>query len=575
MDPVELLRNTTELFRREPGLLERLLDTVGDALFVVDAQRNIVFWNKQAEALTGYTAQEVVGKVCLSGINCERCRYSCLVFQDGEVRNTSVTLRTKSGEELVCTKDAFVLKDKSGGIIGAVEFLHNKTDLVRQIETTRSRNQRLRSRERLQSAVLSSINEGVITISKDKRITSFSRKAEMITGRKAESVIGRRCDEVLGSSLCDSACPMEHCFQTEDGEAERLTEIKTASGVTIPIVSVAVPLKDERGRIIGSVLVIEDRSNPMRLPVGGIGCCGMIGRSEAMQRVFRVIEQVARTDTTVLVTGESGTGKEMVARAIHISSNRSKGPFEAVNCAALPETLLESELFGHVRGAFTGATRDRSGRVEEAEGGTLFLDEIGEMPLSLQAKLLRFLQAHEYQRVGESSTRTADVRIVAATNRDLESCVESGAFRQDLYYRIKVIPIQVPALRDRREDIPLLAVNLLGEITRLVNRPGLTLTNAALEKLGCYDWPGNVRELVNALQYAATLASRRRIRAVDLPEEIKGKTKPRYRTRTSPVEISLIQEALLRANGNRSAAARALGMNRVTLYRKMKQYGIA
>jgi len=247
-----------------------------------------------------------------------------------------------------------------------------------------------------------------------------------------------------------------------------------------------------------------------------------------------------------------------------------------MNCAALPETLLESEMFGHVRGAFTGAERDRTGRIEEAAGGSLFLDELGEMSLSLQAKLLRFLQEREYQRVGESRTRTADVRVVAATNRHLVDEVAAGRFREDLYYRIKVIPIELPPLRDRADDIPLLAAHLLADLAPRRNRPGLTLTPATLQQLVAYAWPGNVRELINALEYAITLAPGRRIRVNDLPPELAG-AQGRYKSSGAEPELEQerIEEALRVHQGNRTRTARYLGMDRVTLYRKMKKYGIS
>ncbi|MFH2010290.1 MAG: sigma 54-interacting transcriptional regulator [bacterium] len=560
-------------------LLDRFLNTVGDALFVVDSEQNITYWNRQAELLTGYDAEEVLGRHCLSGIRCEKCLYQCNLFEKGSIDDAHIALRSKDGRTLQVRKNAFVLKDDAGEIVGGIELLRDETELTARIESCRSQRVEIEVRERLQAAVLGSIAEGVITIDPDFRITSFSRRAEVITGRKAAEVIGMRCHDVLTSPLCDKDCPAQHCLDSGDEEAERSTDIVTAAGRRLPISEVTVPLRDEGGNAIGSVIVIEDRSAhsaALDAVDADATFCGMVGRSEAMRRVYRVIEQAAPTDVTVLLTGESGTGKELAARAIHQRSSRRNGPFLAINCAALPETLLESEIFGHVRGAFTGAERDRAGRIEEAARGSFFLDELGEMPLSLQAKLLRFLQEREYQRVGESRTRTADVRVVAATNRNLAEEVAAGRFREDLYYRVKVIPIELPPLRERRDDIPLLAAHLLADLAPRRNRPGLTLTPATLQQLVEYPWPGNVRELINALEYAIALAPGRRIRVNDLPPELAGAT-GRYKSSGAEPEREQdrIEEALRLHQGNRTRSAQYLGMDRVTLYRKLKKYGIS
>ncbi len=570
MDLAALLATDTEL-------LARFLDTVGDALFVVDAEQTITYWNHQAMLLTGYSAPEVVGRHCLAGIRCEKCLYECKLFERRTIEDARIEIRAKDGRQLMVRKTAFVLEDTDGSIVGGIEFLRDETELTQRIEDCSTARKAVEDRERLQAAILGSIREGVITIDPEFRITSFSRRAEAITGRKADDVLGLHCHDVLTSALCDSDCPAQHCLDTGDEEAERTSEIITGNGLTLAIGEVAVPLHDEEGNLMGGLLLIEDRSVQADVlsEVDGASFCGIIGRSKAMRRVFRVIEQVAPTDVTILLTGESGTGKEKVARALHERSGRRHGPFQAINCAALPETLLESELFGHMRGAFTGADRDRPGRIEATAGGSLFLDELGEMPLSIQAKLLRFLQEQEFQRLGENNTRTANVRVIAATNRDLQAAVADGNFREDLYYRVRVIPIELPPLRDRKGDIPLLAAHLLNEIAEKRGRPDVSLTPATLQRLVDHPWPGNVRELINALEYAVALAPSRRIRASDLPPELVGHSQRYSATRDGTGhEHDHIEEALRLHEGNRSRTARYLGMDRVTLYRKMKKYGI-
>ena len=319
----------------------------------------------------------------------------------------------------------------------------------------------------------------------------------------------------------------------------------------------------------------------------------IVGASPRMQRIFKLVAKVARTDSTILLIGESGTGKELVARSIHLQSRRSHGPFVPVNVGALPESLIESELFGYVRGAFTGAIGERVGLVEEADGGTLFLDEIGDMPPTTQVKLLRTLENNEVRRVGENATRVVDVRVVAATHRDLMAEVAAGRFREDLYYRLNVVQIVLPPLRERREDIGLLASYFLERIAGREGREGLEVTPEAQALLERYDYPGNVRELENAIQHAVAVSEGKRIHAEDLPAAVRARRL--LPTRSAPgtvadaaprsdpsrdtwsladIEKEHIQRVLSLHRGNATTAARQLGISRTTLWRKLKEYGL-
>jgi DNA-binding NtrC family response regulator len=307
-----------------------------------------------------------------------------------------------------------------------------------------------------------------------------------------------------------------------------------------------------------------------------------------MTAVFDRIRQLQHSEVTVLITGESGTGKELAARAVHDTSLRAAGPFLAVNCAALPEGLLESEIFGHVKGAFTGATRDRHGRVELARAGTLFLDEIGELPLALQSKLLRLVQERRFERLGEERTRDADIRIVAATHRELAAEVAAGTFREDLYYRLKVVPLRMPALRDRGRDVQLIAARLLERHARGASRPGMFFTRAAMELVAAYSWPGNVRELVNMVEFVVALTRHDAVGPDDLPPEVAARVdaRPAAGALPAPVQIpplhagpadeesALVLAALDRNGWHRLKTARELGVNRVTLYRTMRRLGL-
>jgi DNA-binding NtrC family response regulator len=307
---------------------------------------------------------------------------------------------------------------------------------------------------------------------------------------------------------------------------------------------------------------------------------GLIARSASMGRIFRLIENLSHSEATVILSGESGTGKEMVARAIHGHSSRRTGPFVAVNCGALPADLLETELFGHVRGAFTGALRDRAGRFEVAQSGTLFLDEVGDLPLPLQVKLLRVLQERTFERVGESRTRQTDARIIAATNRDLRRGVLEGHFREDLYYRLRVVPIDIPPLRERREDVEPLARVLLARVGARQGR-ALRFSPEALRVLLGYAWPGNVRELENALEYAVAVCRGQTIQPEDLPVEVTGASESNVRIPGSKVESEAspaaerLRAALEEHRWRRSEVARVLGVSRTTLWRMMREAGIA
>jgi transcriptional regulator with PAS, ATPase and Fis domain len=356
------------------------------------------------------------------------------------------------------------------------------------------------------------------------------------------------------------------------------TELESPSGV-MRAVDVASEL--EEGALALELAPAPDAPEPLMLPES---MHGVIGLSESLVEVYRVIDRVADTTCTILITGESGTGKELVARAVHRASPRSSKAFVAVNCGAIPEALLESELFGHARGAFTGAHANKIGRIALAEGGTLFLDEIGEMPMSLQVKLLRVLQAREYSPVGDNRTLKADVRIVAATNVNLEQAVQAGTFREDLYYRLNVIHLTVPSLRERPEDVPLLVQHFLIKAKERVGRTNIEgISRAAAQILADYQWPGNVRELENTVERAVLLCQGSMIEPKDLPQRLCGlgvekRMSPRLpdagldlRNAVESFENQLIRQALERTKWNKKQAASLLGLNRTTLVEMLKR----
>ncbi len=433
-------------------------------------------------------------------------------------------------------------------------------------------------------AILESISDGVFTVDLDWRISSFNRAAEAITRIPREEAIGRSCCDVFRSSMCENNCALRKTLKSNKPVVNQSGFIVRSDGIQIPIsVSTAV-LRDRNGDVIGGAETFRDLSEIERLKTQlsdryRFGEWG--SRSPAMKRVFELAAAVARSGSSVLISGETGTGKELLARAIHDMSDRAKKPFVAVNCGALPDSLLESELFGYKKGAFTGADRDKPGRFELARGGTLFLDEIGEISPAMQVRLLRVLAEHEFEPLGATRSVSSDVRILTASNRDLAERVKEGLFRQDLFFRIHIIQIELPPLRDRSEDIPLLIAHF---VERFNNRFGRSLSGVspqALSLLMNHPWPGNIRELENVIERGFVLSSGQTIDTGHLPESFEADAVGTAKADGNPIqlvrdeaELRSILQALARTGNNHIAAARELGIHKTTLYRKMKRLGI-
>ncbi|MCB2225046.1 MAG: sigma 54-interacting transcriptional regulator [Desulfarculaceae bacterium] len=430
--------------------------------------------------------------------------------------------------------------------------------------------------------ILDSITEGVFTVDPDMRILSFNQAAQNITGISADQAVGKKCREILRAGICGTGCPLRQSMATGEPGLEVDVEVTGADGRLIPVRIRTAVMRDGSGRVMGGVETFRDLSQVHHLLkriTEGYTFCDLKGKSEPMRALFRVLPEAARSGATVLIRGESGTGKELVARALHDLSPRHEGPFVAVNCAAIPEALMESELFGHVRGAFTGADRERQGRLAAAQGGTLFLDEVGDLPLGLQVKLLRALDSGEYSPLGSNQARKADARVVAATHRDLEGEMARGAFRQDLYYRLNVVELKLPPLRERREDIPLLADHFLERLAAERGEPVRRISPQAMARLMEYPWPGNVRELQNALEHALVLAQGRALEVRHLPAGLQsaasggaGAAAPQLNLEQR--ERAAMEQALALNSGHRGRTAAALGISPTTLWRKMKRYGL-
>lgn len=428
------------------------------------------------------------------------------------------------------------------------------------------------------SAILESISDGVFTVDLEWRVTSFNRAAEEITGIPRGEALGRRCSEVFKSNMCEAECALQQTLKCGKPIINKSGYIIDSEGDRIPIsVSTAV-LYDEDGTVMGGAETFRDLSEIVALRKeleGRFRIGDLVSHSQSMRPIFDMLPSLQSCLTTVLIQGETGTGKELLARAIHGLSPCSKRPFVAVNCGALPDTLLESELFGYKKGAFTGAVQDKPGRFALAGNGTLFLDEIGEISPALQVRLLRVLQEHTYEPLGATRPERSNARIIVATNRDLAGMVKQGEFRQDLYYRINVISLELPPLRRRKEDIPLLAEHFVERFNRIQNKSITGFTAGAYSLLMAHNWPGNVRELENVVERAFVLCRSKLIGLEQLPDELTG-TSPVHGESGSmdavlrSAEKQSILSAMKRNHFNRAAAARELGIHKTTLYRKMK-----
>ena len=437
------------------------------------------------------------------------------------------------------------------------------------------------SDDQVTSVILDSITDGVFTVDKDWRISSFNRAAERITGVPRDQAVGQNCCDVFRASICESQCALKKTIDSGEPLANEVIYIISATGQRIPISISTAILQDTDGRVIGGVETFRDLSmvETLRKELHEkYTFADIIARSHVMRELFDILPRIADSNSTVLIQGDSGTGKELFARAIHTLSPRRGGPFVAINCGALPDTLLESELFGHKAGAFTDARQDKPGRFARADGGTIFLDEIGNISPAMQVKLLRVLQERTFEPLGGVASVSVDVRVIAATNQGLAKLVKKGTFRDDLFYRINVVHIELPKLRDRREDIPLLVEHFLAKFNGLQGKDVAGVSDDVMGLLMQHDYPGNVRELENIIEHAFVLCRGGMIHLEHLPSALQEQMQlvPTFAAGRDlkSLEAMHIVDAVRRHRGNRTAAAKELGINPSTLHRKIKALGI-
>ena len=565
---VETFRDISESVKSD-----LIIGAVADGVVTFDDKGIVTSFNEGAERITGWLESEVIGRPCDE-----------LFFAADGVSACPITA-AKPGDpcEKIIDQDGFVI-DKDGYNIpisvSITPMLDDQKRAIGCVQTFHDNTVNLQNK-----LILDSIADGVFTVDRNWKITSFNMAAEVITGWEREEAIGSFCSDVFHSSICGKNCAIAESLYSGRPIANRSITIKDADGKQKSISISAAPLVDIVGNVIGGVETFRDLSVEESLRkqlMQRYTFDEMISKSEVMQRFFQILPDIAVSDSTVLILGESGTGKGIMAEAIVNASARKDKPFVSVNCGAIPETLLESELFGYRSGAFTDARKDRDGRFAAAEGGTIFLDEIGDIPHSLQVKLLRVLEERVYEPLGSNESIAVDIRVIAATNRDLQQLVTQGLFRDDLYYRLNVANIVLPPLRQRKEDIPMLIEHFVDKFRAEKQKDIAGVSNAVLTRLMQHSFPGNIRELENIIEYGFILCSGGYIQEEHLPESFlpnvnnSGDLLVNIESDLTleQIEKQAIERSLQRNKWKKMITCRELGISKDTLRRKIERYGL-
>ena len=560
---------------------------IPDGIVVAGKDLTIIVFNEAASRITGLTEEEAILKpVEILFKNSDEAKeyFIQAITESRSFTNLPLNIVDKEGavKNVLSSITPIV---KSPGNISSVVFVFRDTrEMLSLSEDLAKRTSELLNQRNKLDAIFNSNIEGTFTIDEEWNVTSFNNSAAKITGYKKNEAIGKKCWEIFNSPLCRNGCHMEQTMNKGKPTIGNELEIANKNGKKVPIRVNSAILTNDKNEKIGAVETFIDISEIKNLSAHldeVFKYENIVGKNKEIKQIISVLESVAQTDSSVLVTGESGTGKELAARAIHLNSSRRTGPFIAVNCSAYVESLIESELFGHEKGAFTGAIKTKIGRFELAQGGTLFLDEIGDLSTAVQTKFLRVLETREFERVGGNKIIKMDTRIIAATNKNLAEEITAGRFREDLFYRINVINIHLPPLRERMDDVPLLANHFIESFNEKFNKNIKQFSSTAYDLMMEYTWPGNIRELENAIEHCFVLCNGETIQVECLPKRLREPGKINFASNNSgaqkgfkEAERDLIVSVLIKNNWKRSKVAKELNIDPSTLWRKMKKYKI-
>ncbi len=554
-----------------------VMDELNIGAFVADGSRRITAINLSAQALLGLREPEVVDRDCREVFTGVPCTVECVMHHPDTDGDRDMEVTDEENRRHLITRMATPIYNRRGEIAGCMTILQDHSPLTQLID-------RLHYEERSLKIILDNLDVGIFTVNRGGLVNFFNRAAETISGYDRHQVLGQPCAMIFSGERAPDVCLLKESIASGETRSSHQGRMTDKDGVSIPIRANYMALRNEKDVIVGGLATFHDMTLAHQLNraiSNRYTFHDMIGKDPSMRRIFEMVAVVAPSQATVLIEGATGTGKDLLAKVIHSASPRTANPLVKVNCAAIPENLIESEIFGYVKGAFTGAERDKPGRFSEAQGGTIFLDEIGDLPLSLQAKLLRVLEDREFYPLGSRRTRKVDVRIISATNRQLKNLVDQGQFREDLYYRLNVMRIELPPLRDRRGDLPLLIRHIVRNLCAARAVPPPAISKTAMQILLNYDYPGNVRELENLLEHALIICRETIIQPDHLPDYVR-QVQPTAAAPMLPAapsdpqnhERQRIVAVLEKTGGHRRKAAQALGMERTTLWRKMKKLGI-
>ncbi len=559
---------------------------IPDGIIAIDSSGKIIALNDSAEKITGYNEDEFLSKKISDVINEEKDKRIIFstIYENNSFSNISLGLLCAGEKKRNVLASLTPLEQPNGGITGAIIVFHDSEEISLLFNHLSEKTKELNSKSNLLETIFNCRQEGIFSINKNWEITSFNKKAIDLTGYTLNEVIGKKCWEIFKTKNCHNGCHMASTIKSAETKSIEELYITNKENKKIPVRVSTSPIYDSDRNQVGAIETIQDMSELFNLTSHiekQFKFNSLVGKSKAMKHAYSLIETVIENDNTVLISGESGTGKDIIARSIHLNSERKVQPFLIINCNALPEDLLERELFGYEKGAFERAYISKPGKFELAKNGTIFLDEIDELSTSLQIKLLSVLEHRAFERIGGTETLNLNARIIAAASKNLEEEVQAGRFREDFFYRINIINIALPPLRKRMEDLPSLVNYFLENLSNKLKRDPKNISPSVFRILRNYNWPGNIRELENVLEHAFIMSNGSLIEPEHMPERLwpllnkpsaKKEDDEEYTLKSA--EKLIIIKNLRKFKGHRGKTAKALGIDRTSLWRKMKKYNL-